>query len=399
MSEPQKVMTVTLMRADLYDSPDYSGAYLQLPASGYEIQDALERARISGDQPYKIVECFNSQGEYLEFIPENAALAELNFLARRISGMKDYEQLIFNYCVATENNPCDMKKLINTTYNLKEWQSISGIGNDKDLGEFYIENDMVAELRDAPEAVLKYLDYEKIGRAYREAEKGKFIGNSYIFNFNTEFEVVYDGNHLPEQSVDEDYVFKLLICGGDFYPEKKDDCFCLKLPATADEISCALKDQNIFSLNDCVVYTNESTIPRLCGVFSNYEDIDKIRLLADRISELEDQGMMAKYKAVLELTDCTDIDYALDLTQNLDCFDFYPEMSSPVDYGKMALLKVSGLKPDDLALKLLRFEWYGRAMMEQDGAGTTEYGLVLRNERDLVLEYFQPSKGIGQQML
>ncbi|MEW6276049.1 MAG: hypothetical protein AB1556_13195 [Bacillota bacterium] len=86
MSEPQKVMAITLMRADLYDSPAYTGAYLQLPANQSEIQDALERARITGDQPYKIVECFNSQGEYLEFIPENPPLAELNFLAQRISG-------------------------------------------------------------------------------------------------------------------------------------------------------------------------------------------------------------------------------------------------------------------------------------------------------------------------
>ena len=401
MSEPQKVMTITLMRGDLYDSPVYSGAYLQLPARGYEIQDALERARISGDQPYKIVECFNSQGDYLECIPENPSLAELNFLAKRISGMEDHEKLAFTNCMAMEKNPLDMKKLINITYNLKDCHTISGISNDKDLGEFYVENEMVEELRDAPQWMLKYLDYEKIGRTYREAEKGAFIGGSYVVNHNIEFEEVYDGVHLPEQPATEDYVFKLLICDDEFYPDYPEDeeaCSCLKLPATADEIACVLKEQ-YSSLDECVIYKNESTIPRLNGVFSDYEDIDKIRLLADRISELKDQGMMAKYKAVLEFTDCTDLDLALDLAKNLNCFDFYPEMSAPEDYGRLALLKASGLKPEDPALKLLRFEWYGHAMMEQDGVGTTEYGLVRRNEKELLLEYSQPSKEMGQQML
>ena len=85
MSEKEKVLTVTLMRSDLYDAPAYSGAYLKLPASRDEIQDALHRARVTDDQPYQVVECFNMQGEELSFIPENPPLAELNFLAYRIS--------------------------------------------------------------------------------------------------------------------------------------------------------------------------------------------------------------------------------------------------------------------------------------------------------------------------
>lgn len=46
MPEKEKVMTVALMRSDLYDAPSYTGAFLKLPASRDEIQDALDRARI-----------------------------------------------------------------------------------------------------------------------------------------------------------------------------------------------------------------------------------------------------------------------------------------------------------------------------------------------------------------
>lgn len=56
-----------------------------------------------------------------------------------------------------------------------------------------------------------------------------------------------------------------------------------------------------------------------------------------------------------------------------------------------------GPKPDDIAFKYLEFIHYGCAMMKQDGARTTEYGLVLRNEKELALEYSQPP--IEQQMM
>lgn len=397
MPEQEKVITATLIRSDL-DDDSLAYANLQLPASQSEMRDALERARITGDQTYQVIECFDSQGEYIEFIPGNPSLAELNFLAQRISSLGEPERLAFASRAAAEKAP-DMKKLINITYNLKEITTLAGLGNDKALGKFYVDNDMVEELQDVPDKALKFLDYEKIGREYREAEKGEFINGSYMLNHNLDFEEVYDGVHLPEQPAGEDYVFKLLVCDGAFYPEDEEACTCLKLPATADEIARVLDEQNIPDFDGCVVYKNESIIPQLNGVFSDYADIEKIRLLADRINELQGQGLMAKYKAVLEFTKCSDLDSALDLTKKLDCFDFHPETSSAAAYGKLSLLKTSGLSPDDPVFKHLEFEKYGHEMMKQDGAAATPYGFVLRNGKELAPEYSQPSRELGQQML
>lgn len=398
MPEQEKVMTVTLMRSDLYDSPAYTGAYLQLPASQSEMRDALERARVAGDQSYQVVECFDSRGEYLEFIPENPSLTELNFLAQRISSLGESERLAFASRAAAEKTP-DMKKLINITYNLKEIIILAGLGNDRDLGKFYVDNDMVEELREVPDKALKFLDYEKIGLEYREAEKGEFINGSYMLNHNLDFEEVYDGVHLPEQPAGEDYVFKLLVCDGTFYPSEVDECTPLNLPATADEIAHVLDEQNIPDFDGCVVYKNESAIPQLNGVFSDYVDIESLRLLADRINELKEQGLTAKYKAVLEFTQCSDLYSALDLAKNLDCFDFHPEMSGAAAYGKLALLKTSGLATGDPVFKHLEFEKYGQEMMKQDGASATQYGLVLYNDKEPVLEYSPPFRDMGQQML
>lgn len=116
--QKEKVMIVTLMRSDLYDAPGYVGAYLNLPASRDEIQDAMDRARIRDGLPYQIVECFNMQGEELNFIQEKPSLDELNFLAHRISDLPTHDLLAFNGCVAMGDEQPDMKALINLTYSL-----------------------------------------------------------------------------------------------------------------------------------------------------------------------------------------------------------------------------------------------------------------------------------------
>lgn len=400
MSEKENVMTVTLMRSDLYDAPAYSGAYLKLPASRDEIQDALHRARVTDDQPYQVVECFNMQGEELSFIPENPPLAELNFLAYRISELSEHDRIAFIGCALVGESNLAMHDLINQTYNLGDAHAVPA-KNDRELGKFYVDNDFIDAVNHVPpeyqQELLDLLDYEKIGRTRREAEGGIFHNDFYVVNGSGSWETVYDGTHLPEQSSPEDYVFELLVCDGTFYPSDIDKCTILKLPATSDEIAEVLKEQGIKSFDGCVVYTNKSSIPRLDGVFSDYEDIEKIKLLAEKIYELRCQGQEAKFKAALELMDCTDIDLALDITQNMDCFDFYPELSSPEDYARQEFLKRYHIPEDDPILKHIHFSRCDSDLMLEANACATPYGIIRLGDREMTLEYSSP--GLGQQML
>lgn len=144
-------------------------------------------------------------------------------------------------------------------------------------------------------------------------------------------------------------------------------------------------------------YRCECGIPSLEQAFVFEEDIGKMNLLAKRIRELESRGELPKFKAAFEISNCERVDQALDLAKNLDCFDFFPELSSPEDYGRLEFMERYHVSGDDPDLKLIRFERYGSAMMERDGVQKTAYGFVRRNEKEMVLEYSQPP--IEQQML
>ncbi|WP_294853379.1 antirestriction protein ArdA [uncultured Oscillibacter sp.] len=361
MSEKEKVMTVTLMRSDLYDAPYYIGVYLKLPANQDEIQDALHRARIRDNQLYQIVECWDMQGEELDFIPNKPSLVQLNFLAHRISGLSEHDRMAFAGCARMGNGNLGMQNLINQTYNLSDVHVILA-GNDRELGTFYVENGFIDAVNQVPPKyqveLRNLLDYKKIGCMQREAEGGIFHNGSYVMSSSGSWETVYDGLHLPEMPEEPPFIFKLQLAkdgletDNSSEPEHK---VSLLLPANDKEILAVLEQLGAASLDECVFYHCESPVPILDQAFSFHEDIHKMNHFAQCIRELQSSGELVKCKAVLEYSDCVDIDQVLELTQNLDCFDFYPELFSPEDYAKQEFLKRYQIPENDPTLVHIQF--------------------------------------------
>lgn len=210
----EKVMAVTLMWPDLCNIQGYIGAYLTLPASRGEIQDALDRARIKNDQPYQIVDCYVMQDEELDINLEKASLDELNFLAYRISKLSEHECLAFLGCAMMDKEKNDLQRLINLTYNLVDVRMIP-VSNDYELGEFFVENDFIEAISHIPpeyqDELLELFDYEKIGYKQRNAENGIYHNGYYVMNDADDINQVYDGIHLPELPEEPVYVFKLQL--------------------------------------------------------------------------------------------------------------------------------------------------------------------------------------------
>lgn len=275
--------------------------------------------------------------------------------------MSEHERVAFTGCALMGDGHPTMRALINITYNLENVHCIQA-KNDSELGKFYLDNDFVNAINHIPseyqQEVMELIDLEKIGRIQREADGGVYVNGLYVVDNSRNQKQIHDDIHLPEQPYSDSYVFELMVCDGTFYPSDIDECSMLRLPAAPNEIAEVLKEQDIKNFDGCVVYTNKSSIPRLSGAFSEYEDIEKIKLLAEQIFELRCQGQEAKFKAALEMMDCTDIDLALDITQNMNCFDLYPELSSPEEYAKQEFIKKYQIPSDDPIKQFIQFISY-----------------------------------------
>ena len=227
------------------------------------------------------------------------------------------------------------------------------------------------------------LDEEKVGQEMRRLDMGTFTETGYIFPNGMQHQELYDGIHLPDIPDLPKGVISVLLSSLD----KPDETgVWLELPATEQEMRSVLKQLGEHSFDNCLIAGSISTA--FPYPLAGDEDVEKLNTLAQKIQAFPDQKTLEKFKAALELEIRNEIDFALDIAENLECYDFDPKMYSPAVYAEY-IFKEAGIDPDDPAFAMFDFMGYGERQMQQAGHVQTAYGMILRNENPFVSKYSQ----------
>lgn len=166
----KKAMTIELSNENPF-SKGYFYASLELPATEYEIRDALQQLRqksahITPDQ----ISVYDSKYIYElnDKRLDSPSIDELNFLAKRLVSMDEDEMAIMKaICckhIKDEDEFISIKDLINITYGLDSVSVLSNVTNHSQLGDFVIENAMQDDVASVPENARYLLDKERIGK-------------------------------------------------------------------------------------------------------------------------------------------------------------------------------------------------------------------------------------------
>lgn len=394
-------MQVNIISEECREKRGYEGATVELPATRYELEDALQRANVSEGGSYQL----NRFLKWPDFLPEYLArsgektLEEVNLLANKVgrmekSQLETYEGALQLRRDENIDTPVSMKELINYAYNLDAFEFHPGVMEDYDLGEIAMMGGMFDIVDDLPEEAAELLDARKVGEAMRRSEQGAFTRKGYVFRSSADWQEVYDGVHLPEQPEEHGEISLWLESAGSI-PEGNSGVW-LELPAGEQEMQRALASLGETVMDDCVIAKVQSVLPSLKYHLAADEDIDKLNTLAKRLAEFPDHRMLMKYKAVLELECFPDLDRMLDITQNLDCYDYDSVIRTNGDYTEY-LLREAGFDTSDPAFDRFDFVGYGERRLEASGFCCTPYGSVGRNDRPFVPEYTKPQSGMVMQ--
>ena len=362
------------MQANIYadcheNDRGYQGAALELPATPYEVRDALQRARVQEGGGYTL----EGAGGWPDFLwnalfgstvsGENA-LEELNLLAHAVSRMDEMQAGIFEGAVKlrmeeTGKETVTLKELINLSACLDDYEFQPGVTNDASLGRACMEGGMLDIVENLPDGAAELLDPTKVGKALRNSDHGAFTPRGYVYRGTAAVrQDFYDGKHLPACGEDHQGLLSLRIEKLDA-PGREDGVW-LELPADEKAIQWALLSVGEESFDACRIAEAKSIIPAFQYQLAGDEDIGKLNTLAGRLRELQrempDDLMLMKYKAVLELEQCFDLDMALDIAANLGCYDFGPDILSPDAYGEY-VLQSAGIDTGDPAF--CRFDFRG----------------------------------------
>lgn len=399
----------------------YKWAVLELPATPYEVEDALQRARvpeggrcrleIAGGWPQFLLRSLCKGG----CIYGEKAIKELNLLADAVSHMDEIQLGAFEGAIqlrwAETGKTVTLKETVNLTACLDDYEFHPGVTNDMSLGRVCMEGGMLDLVEDLPDKVAALLDPEKVGKALRLSDHGAFTSTGYVYRGSTAArQDFYDGEHLPSCRESHQGLISLRIEKAD--AQGAHSSVWLELPADEKALRWALVSIGEESFEPCDIAETKSVIPMLQDQLIGCEDIPKLNLLSGRLKKLQQEApdglTLMKYKAVLEqelakerysdpetALELDFLDVELDIAANLDCYDYCPDILSPDAYGEY-VLQSAGIDTGDPAFSRFDFQGYGKRMLEQAGCVFTPYGAVSRNGQEFVHEYTEPEQEAGQ---
>ena len=185
----KKVFAVYLAKEGNPNSDAY--AKLDLPASPWELWDALDKVRLQKeDILYMEIEdyyAFEYLAPHLDGL--DIGLNELNDLAALLSVLDEVQEAAFEGLFSM-----DVQKKVNANGGVITMQDMRDLAvsaktdcyhvvdaaDDTQLGRFYAENGFLPELDGISDQVFGLLDFARIGKLMRTGENGVFTKNAYV---------------------------------------------------------------------------------------------------------------------------------------------------------------------------------------------------------------------------
>ena len=353
-------------------------AVLDLPATPYEMLDALERAgcRSSEEAYYQVEEYLDF--EYLEsVIPPDCSLNHLNALAEKLSELNDRQSITFEGLLRMEQEKNEgqisIHTLLQLAHNADCCHVVGEARNDSQLGRFYAENDFFEELADLPDKVFELLDFERIGREQRQAEGGVFTRGGYVVQ-NTELEQI----PLPDDPPPKPDYTVLLEVGHAFFNagENADRSAVIRLPASEEELDKTLEELDAVCWEECGFVCLDCAVPWAREWMEDEEDLGTIQPFAEELDQLQRQGQLPKYKALLLASRCEDLWDALEMADSMQSMVFTPSILSSQDAALAKLQTVFDADNLNILLRHLDLNGYGNELIAADHEELTPYGLI-----------------------
>jgi len=350
---------------------------LCLPATPYELLDALDRCRVedAGDLYWEIEEYY-SFSELEPFLTGDAELYELNILAKKLSELDEYQRISFEGLVKMEVeklDPLGIPRLIDLAYSTDCCHVAVDVGDDAALGRFYAEGGFVPKVDGLSDELFELLNFEKIGRECRTGEGGVFTNGSYVVQHTELVEAYKDMDLTPKTP---EYAVLLEISKGHFNGPAYDNdkTVLLPLPTEPAAMDAALTAVDAWDWREVGFRCLDCRIPALTSHIEGDDNIAHINRLAQKLQSM-DGGDLTKLKAVLEATQDFSVLGATHAVDTLDEYLFRPQYASPEDMARDFLESSMETLPPHINLYA-----YGQALMQEQECTLTEYGLVSRED-------------------
>ena len=377
----KKVFAVYLAKEGAPNSAAY--AKLELPASPWEVWDAMEKVRLQTDDIlYMEIEdyyAFEYLSPHLDGL--DISLNELNDLAAQLAALDEVQEIAFEGMFSIE-----VQRKVNANGGVITLQDLRDLAvsaktdcyhvvdaaDDAQLGRFYAENDFIPELDGVSDEVFEMLDFAGIGRMMRCSENGVFVGGLYVLQDGELTAAPPVQKTLPEKP---GYLFRLTLGMHTDIGDAR--TVTLDLPAAEAELLDAQEQLGVEGWEGVTVIDYDGIIPYAAEFTDLPMELEELNVFTKTAREIP-RSEVPKLKALLEQFEVRDIETAMRLTEHLDDYILTPDLSSPQETAIDQLRFMTDEHSVELLIPHVNLYTYGCDVIKEDNAVLSPYGLLHR---------------------
>ena len=204
---------------------------------------------------------------------------------------------------------------------------------------------------------------------------------------------------MPHFEYDKGYPFAAFITNLGKYNEGDLVGEWVKFPTTAEEmkevfrrIGIGQKDDFGQPYEEWFITDYDCYVDGLYDKLGEYENLDELNYLASKLDEMS-QREYAQFQAGMELGDhCSSLQEIINLTENLDCYEIYPDIEDYDDLGRYYIEELDVMQVPEHLKNYIDYEAYGRDVAIDENGTFTDQGYV-RDTGDRFCEYYDGERG------
>ena len=204
---------------------------------------------------------------------------------------------------------------------------------------------------------------------------------------------------MPHYDYDKDYPFAAFITNLGKYNEGALVGEWVKFPTTAEElkkvferIGIGAKDDFGQTYEEWFITDYDCYVGGLYDLLGEYANLDELNYLASKLDDMS-QDEYERFQAAMEIGDHTgSIQELINLTENLDCYDVYPDIHDHDDLGRYYIEELDAMQVPEHLCNYIDYEAYGRDIALEESGQFTDLGYV-RDTGDNFHEYYDGERG------
>ena len=291
-----------------------------------------------------------------------ANIDELDWLAREMESFDRYELLQFNAAVERFGLSA-ADELIDLSFCARDVTVVSDFNDLELVGKRHYLTVHGA----CDSEALENLDGKETALALISGQPGYVTRFGVVYDNGIKLEQAYDRKHLPPIWMAENSILELKIrATGEDDPKKQE---WVQLPASRMKLERAMLRAGIPSCGEMQLLFSGSRFPDEvdCTLDFEQESLFELNQLCRACSNFKEQDFV-KLGAVCQMAKPTCAANIRQLVENLDQFDFAPNVHTPEELGKYMIQQSGHYEYDENLEDFYNYGDYGvKRMLQEDG--------------------------------